>query len=80
MRECAFLLKDNNLIAKLSAGDLIAIEAKYHAKCLVGLYNRARQSNSPTKKRAVKSQVDLDEPLENSLPTPTKVLKLKMLR
>ena len=61
MRECAFLLKDNDLITKLSAGDLIAVVAKYHAKCLVGLYNRARQSNSPTRKRAVKSQVDLDE-------------------
>ena len=60
VRECALLLKNNNLIAKLSAGDLIAIEVRYHAKCLVGLYNRARQSNSPTTKRTVKSQVDLD--------------------
>lgn len=37
VRECAFLLNDSKLIAKLSAGDLIAIEARYHAKCLVGL-------------------------------------------
>ena len=57
VRECAFLLKDNNLFAKLSAGDLIAIVARYHENCLVGLYNRARQSNSPTTKRAAKSQV-----------------------
>ena len=61
VRECAFLLNDSKLIAKLSAGDLIAIEARYHAKCLVGLYNRARQSNSPTTKHTVKSQVELDE-------------------
>ena len=32
----------------MSAGDLIAIEAKYHAKCLVSLYNRARQFQAPT--------------------------------
>lgn len=61
VRECAFLLNDSKLIAKLSAGDLIAIEVRYHAKCLVGLYNRARQSNSPTTKHTVKSQVELDE-------------------
>lgn len=61
VRECAFLLNDSKLIAKLSAGDLIAIEARYHAKCLVGLYNQARQSNSPTTKHTVKSQVELDE-------------------
>lgn len=35
-------LQDGKLIAKLSAGDLIAIEAKYHTKCLVSLYNRTR--------------------------------------
>ena len=34
VRECAFLsVKDNNLTARLSAGDLIATEARYHAKC-----------------------------------------------
>ena len=35
-------LKRNNLLAKLSSGDMIAIEAKYHAKCLVSLYNDVR--------------------------------------
>ena len=42
MRKCARDLQDENLLAKLSAGDLIAQEAKYHAKCLSNLYNRAR--------------------------------------
>ena len=42
VRECAGLLNDGKLIAKLSGGDLIAIDAKYHSKCLAGLYNRAR--------------------------------------
>ena len=32
------------LLAKLSVGDLIALEAKYHVQCLVSLYNRARQT------------------------------------
>lgn len=44
VRECAIQLQDQNLLAKLSTGDLIALEAKYHAQCLVSLYNRARQT------------------------------------
>ena len=42
VRECAILLNDGKLVAKLSSGDLIAIEAKYHSKYLVRLYNRTR--------------------------------------
>ena len=41
VRECTVKLNDTLLLAKLSAGDLIAQEAKYHSKCLVSLYNRA---------------------------------------
>lgn len=61
VRECALILNESKLIAKLSAGDLIAIEAKYHSKCLVGLYNRARQLTSPIEKDIVNSPIDLDE-------------------
>eukprot|EP00794_Sanderia_malayensis_P001481 gene1481-1638_t len=43
VRECASLVHDNKLIGKLASGDMIAIEAKYHTKCLVGLYNKARK-------------------------------------
>jgi len=32
--------KINAFLAKLSGGDMIALEAKYHPKCLVTLYNR----------------------------------------
>ncbi len=46
VRKCALQLQDQSLLAKLSAGDLIALEAKYHAQCLVSLYNRARQTKS----------------------------------
>ena len=41
VRKCANTLQDSKLLAKLSAGDLIALEARYHARCLVALYNRA---------------------------------------
>lgn len=40
--DCAILLKDTKLLSKPSAGDLIAIEAKYLVNCLVKLYNKAR--------------------------------------
>lgn len=42
VRKCALKLEDMPLLAKLSAGDLIAQEAKYHTQCLVSLYNKAR--------------------------------------
>lgn len=43
VRICAELLEDTELLAKPSAGDMVALEAKYHAKCLEKLYNRARK-------------------------------------
>ena len=39
VRKCAHDLQDENLLAKLSAGDLFVQEAKYHAKCLTNMYN-----------------------------------------
>ena len=44
VRKCALKLQDKPLLAKLSAGDLIAQEAKYHVKCLTSLYNKARDA------------------------------------
>jgi len=38
VRECAKVLVDSTLLAKLSDSDLIAQEAKYHLICLVTLY------------------------------------------
>lgn len=46
VRECATILQDQKLLAKLS--DLVAIEAKYHPACLVSLYNRARTTTKET--------------------------------
>ena len=31
------------LLAKLSKGDMVALDAKYHSKCLSALYNHARK-------------------------------------
>ena len=41
---CVVLLQDTELFAKLSTTDMMALEAKYHTKCLVSLYNRARKA------------------------------------
>jgi len=43
VRKCAIELDDSFLLAKLAAGDMIAIEAKYHSKCLAALYNKVNQ-------------------------------------
>ncbi len=44
VQQCALKLEDKQLLAKLSAGDLIAQDAQYHPQCLVSLYNRARET------------------------------------
>jgi hypothetical protein len=41
VRKCAFDLQDERLLAKLSAGDMVAQDAKYHPRCLASLYNKA---------------------------------------
>ena len=42
VQRCAITLEDTDLLAKLAPGDMVALEAKYHTKCLANLYNRAR--------------------------------------
>ena len=44
MQRCALQLEDGELLAKLSAGDMIALEAKYHRNYLTTLYDKARQT------------------------------------
>ena len=41
VKRCATKLLDEKLLVKVSSSDLVASEAKYHAKCLVALYNVA---------------------------------------
>ena len=47
VRKCALQLQDESLLAKLSTGDISALEAKYHVRCIVPLYNRVRQETEP---------------------------------
>lgn len=42
LRECAETLGDGKLLARLTGGDIIAQEFKYHGVCLSALYNRER--------------------------------------
>ena len=45
VRKCAFQLQDQQLLARLSAGNLVAQEVKYHTPCLASLYNKALSQN-----------------------------------
>ena len=44
VRTFATELCDTKLLAKLACGDVVAIDAQYHAKCLEKLYKRAQLS------------------------------------
>ena len=44
VKRCATKLLDEKLLVKVSSDDLVASEAKYHAKCFVALYNAADKS------------------------------------
>ena len=46
IRQIALDLQEESLLAKLSAGDMVALEAKYHKSCLTSICNRARSSRS----------------------------------
>ena len=41
VRESAHILNDTFLLGKLSAGDMVALDAMYHTQCLSKLYKRA---------------------------------------
>ena len=63
VRKCVEIINDNLLSAKLNGGDLIAQEAKYHPKCLVGIYNKTRyaQANNVSNEYQTKCGVALAE-------------------
>ena len=50
VRTMANDLADSKILAKLSEGDMVATEAKYHAKCILNLFNRHRELNRRTSK------------------------------
>ncbi|KAK3870103.1 hypothetical protein Pcinc_024634 [Petrolisthes cinctipes] len=44
VRQCATQIGDHELLTRLSMGDMRALDAKYHSKCLMFLYNSAKSS------------------------------------
>ena len=38
VHQCAEIVKDTSLLAKLAGSDMIALESKYHSNCLTNLY------------------------------------------
>ncbi|KAK2150502.1 hypothetical protein LSH36_403g03079 [Paralvinella palmiformis] len=44
VKQCALKTQNQTIIAMLSAGDLVALEAKYHTHYLVKLYNTNRRN------------------------------------
>ena len=42
LNRCAMTLNDEKLLSKLSAGDTVALELKYHPACLAVLYSKQR--------------------------------------
>jgi hypothetical protein len=50
VHSCAVLLNDHALLAKLSSGDMVAIEAKYHPICLLNLYRKASRVEAAEKR------------------------------
>ena len=43
---CVVLLEDTEPSAKLSIADMVASEAKYHTKCLLGFDDRAQEAKA----------------------------------
>lgn len=64
VRECASIINDNKLIGKLAVGDMVATEAKYHVKCLVGLYNQARKKKCCSSNAAGSTKDSSYEPID----------------
>ena len=60
LTECAQNLNDGRLLAKLSGGDAIAQELKYHVMCLADLYNRERTYFRSTKRQEQEQTLEED--------------------
>ena len=46
IEEIALQIGDTEVLAKFSAGDMIAIETKYHCKCLAASYTKVRDNRN----------------------------------
>ena len=65
VRRAATLVGDMQLLGRLSAGDMVTLEAEYHTNCLLKLYKRARacknNADNGTHKDATMSGIVLAE-------------------
>ncbi|KAJ8287036.1 hypothetical protein GJAV_G00046280 [Gymnothorax javanicus] len=60
LHECATTLNVGKLLAKLSGGDAIAQELKYHCTCLTALYNRETSNLKSLEKSSCQSEAEPD--------------------
>ena len=56
IEEIAQVIGDAKVLPKLSAGDMIATEAKYHYKCLAAYYNKNR-NEQPTSVKQQENEI-----------------------
>ena len=49
------------LLCKLSVGDMVATEAKYHPTCLIKFYNNYRKHNNDKREQANKCTSDISK-------------------
>ena len=85
----ALELQDSQLMSRISGGDIIAIEAKYHINCLVSYKNRYRsmqrahvsESSSNTEGRVLQARAfsELISNIEDNIENGTYLFKLKDL-
>ena len=61
VRDFAIFLSDGKLIAKLSAGNMVALEAKYDTACLVCFNNQVRNRRSASLWVSISTTSDLGE-------------------
>ena len=87
--QMALELQDSQLISRISGGYVIAIEAKYHTKCLVSYKNLYRsmqlaqvsESSSNTEERVLQARAfsELISNIEDNVENGTYLFKLKDL-
>lgn len=51
VKRCVTKILDECLLEKVSSGDLVTNEARYHTKCLVTLYNAAARSKTSDRRK-----------------------------
>ncbi len=86
LRKMATDLQDTSLLSRISGGDLIAIDAKYHINCLVAYKNRYRsaqracasESSNTTEKNVLQARAfaELISYIEGNVDNGTYIFKL----